>query len=613
MVNRAWYFASQDCRLQKDIVYSLPTLSTSLETIRVLGTKQTPNLILSNLDGSSLSKEVIKHIVHYLGPHLEHISLCSSSITESAFLSLISYCHSLQKLDLSGCNSLFMSGTLLEKPKDTFRTRKALLNLQELNLSNLRYLSDRTFNRLTGCSPMLKELSLAGCLVTFEFDPYHGSVISDSSAVLSLRNLIKFLKERAVSLKALDLSRTGITSEALKSVAQVNGLCLEKLVLQNCKEISDDAIGILCKSQPGLINLDLSGCSELTGKSVVAISANLQELRHLKLGRLRRLTDDVLAGLAELKELQSLDVSDCHQICGSELVKCFSFSESKMVHLSFSGCSLLKDSTVFSLAKLFGTSLRLLDLTSCLSITDISIRAIIFYLNNLTVLRLGWCKEITDWGLLGMQDPNEEHCPETKDDLGPKFSRNFGNMGFFTPPTYFDDRPVMITKLEDLLINGEKHGPTLRALRHLQELDLTACRKLTDISLQQVIQLPNLKKLSLGMVNEITDRTLVSVATHCRSLEHLSVNHCCFLTDEGMIQTLQTVGRLVSLDISCCDGISDRTLAAIAENCKWLKNLDVSMCNGITVARVELLQSQIPWATNIKTRFVGGADLSISL
>lgn len=46
-----------------------------------------------------------------------------------------------------------------------------------------------------------------------------------------------------------------------------------------------------------------------------------------------------------------------------------------------------------------------------------SVRAIATYLPSLLVLRLGGCKEITDWGLLGMVDPATEFAPD-KDLVG---------------------------------------------------------------------------------------------------------------------------------------------------------------------------------------------------
>lgn len=104
------------------------------------------------------------------------------------------------------------------------QVRAALSGLEELDLSDLRYLSDLTFNRLTGCTPRLRRLSLAGCHIAFEFDPYQGcpaGALEASSALLSLRNLRRLLTEQRRTLVALDLSRTSISPESLRSIAQV--------------------------------------------------------------------------------------------------------------------------------------------------------------------------------------------------------------------------------------------------------------------------------------------------------------------------------------------------------------------------------------------------------
>lgn len=56
-----------------------------------------------------------------------------------------------------------------------------------------------------------------------------------------------------------------------------------------------------------------------------------------------------------------------------------------------------------------------------------------------------------------------------------------------------------------------------------------------------------------------------------------------------------------------------RTLKAIGRECQQLKCLDVSMCSGITMMDVEYFKSCLPLQTSIVSRFVGGADLSLTL
>lgn len=58
---------------------------------------------------------------------------------------------------------------------------------------------------------------------------------------------------------------------------------------------------------------------------------------------------------------------------------------------------------------------------------------------------------------------------------------------------------------------------------------------------------------------------------------------------------------------------SYRTLDTIGQACKQLRVLDVAMCPGINMAAVRHFQVQLPQVTCIQSRFVGGADLTLTL
>ncbi|XP_077166443.1 uncharacterized protein LOC143823746 isoform X2 [Paroedura picta] len=594
LVNRSWYFAARDSlRQEESIVYNIPASSTSLGTIKSLSQRRICSIRLTNLDSSSTSRDVIKYVAGYLGSHLRHLCLRGSSISEACFEELLLACPCLTALDLSTCNSLFMPGTLLSKQETFLRTQKALGNLQDLNLSGVRYLSDLTFNRLTRCTPRLSRLSLARCHITFEFDVYHGSRDYSSSALLSFRNLLRFLAERAGSVKALDLSGTSISSQAMKTLAQVENLCLHEGVFQGCQDLSDEAVSVLCQHQPRLTVLDLSGCSELTNRAILALSSRLPDLRCLRLEKLPRVTDAGFQGLSRLRHLQTLNVSECSLVSSSELVKAIGAIEGRpqLVSLNVAFCTLLRDSSVTLLAGALSRSLRVLDLSSCTALTNQSLQAISTHLLNLTVLRLAWCKELTDWGLLGVEQPREarDHSEEDLEQGAPIL--------------------VDLTKQE----GPQKHPASLNALTRLQELDLTACGKLTDTSIAKVIRFPELRRLSLNLVPNLTDTSLTAVARHCRSLEHVSLSHCVNLTDKGFAEAAGSLPRLQHLVLSGCNQLTPLTLRALGRECRQLKCLDVSMCGRISMADVELFQSRLPLQMNIHSRFVGGADLSVTL
>lgn len=72
---------------------------------------------------------------------------------------------------------------------------------------------------------------------------------------------------------------------------QVQGLVLEELCLHGCKELTDYSVEILVKHQPCLQRLDISACTELTTRAVVAIARGLKSLTHLSLSRDWRITE----------------------------------------------------------------------------------------------------------------------------------------------------------------------------------------------------------------------------------------------------------------------------------------------------------------------------------
>ncbi|XP_050929516.1 F-box/LRR-repeat protein 2 [Lates calcarifer] len=619
LVCRSWYYASQDLRFQKNVTFCFPASASSLELVRGLGRKSRCSLIISQLDGFSMSRSLLLEVGLCLGSKLESLALPGSSITEASLLALLPRLTSLRRLDLRGLDSLFMSGAFLSREEHRQQVRSALSGLEELDLSDLRYLSDLTFNRLTSCTPRLRRLSLAGCHIAFEFDPYRGcpvGAVEDSSALLSLRNLRRLLTEQKSTLVALDLSRTSITPESLRTIAQVQDLVLEELCLHGCKELTDYSVEALVKHQPSLQRLDVSACTELTSRSVEAIAQGLKSLTHLSLSRDWRITEKGLADLLSVSSLRGLDLSECLHISGTEIVKGLtgsSASRAQLETLSLKSCTYIRDLAVFSLAQLLGDTLCELDLTSCVNVTDLSVCAIATYLQKLVVLRLGWCKEVTDWGLLGMVETTKCVPDEEMGDKGPRFTRTFGNMGFFKPPRLpFEERPKLVTQ-NDLEQFRQQAGASLLALSRLQELDLSACSKLTDSSITQVVRHADLHRLSLSMLPEITDASLASVAWYCRSLTSLALSHCPGISDCGVAQAVPYLHRLQHLYLSCCDKITDRSLFLLVQHCKRLRTLDISRCKNISATTMDLLQSQLPFLENVHYKFIGGADLTLTL
>uniref|UniRef100_A0A8W4FAE2 F-box/LRR-repeat protein 15-like leucin rich repeat domain-containing protein n=1 Tax=Sus scrofa TaxID=9823 RepID=A0A8W4FAE2_PIG len=571
--------------------YNIPVSSSSLPAIKRLGLRGISCISLTNLDGSPASHEVLQCVADHLGPHLQSLCLGGGSPTEASFVALILGCPALRILDLSGCNSLFTSGMLLAQPETAQRVQQALSGLRELSLASLRDLADLSFNRLSSCAPSLERLSLAYCHLTFELGPARGSLgPQDSSpSQLSFCNLLRFVKERAARLHALDLSGTGLPPEALQALGQVARLRLQELSLHSCRDLSTEAVAALCCQQPGLTSLDLSGCSELADGAILAVSRGLRHLQRLSLRKLQRLTDAGCSALGGLRELQSLDLAECCLLRGRALAQALGSvrgAPPPLASLSLAHCSSLKDASVLSLIPVLGPSLRVLDLSSCVALTNQTMQAICTYLTQLSVLRLAWCKELQDWGLLGLQEPSEETSQ------GPQLEHQASSLKDPSP---------------------QPQGPSLLMLQALRELDLTACSKLTDASLTKVLQFPQLRRLSLSLLPALTDKGLVAVARGCPSLERLALSHCSLLSDEGWAQAAGSWPRLQHLNLSSCSQLTARTLDSIGQACRQLQMVDVALCPGISIASVRRFQAQLPQVTCVQSRFVGGADLTLTL
>lgn len=121
--------------------------------------------------------------------------------------------------------------------------------------------------------------------------------------------------------------------------------------------------------------------------------------------------------------MQSLDMAECCLLSGRELARALGPLHGvppPLASLRLAYCSSLKDASVFSMIPVLGQSLRVLDLSSCVALTNQTLQAICTYLTHLSVLRLAWCKELCDWGLLGLREPSEEptHMLQVQDSQG---------------------------------------------------------------------------------------------------------------------------------------------------------------------------------------------------
>ncbi|XP_066268803.1 F-box/LRR-repeat protein 20-like isoform X2 [Branchiostoma lanceolatum] len=573
LVNRQWYEASLDPALQTNTVFHLLTPFTSGSTVQSFGLRKSPNLVLNDMDGSSKSKEVVKKACQHLGQHLQSLSLKGSDITEGTFMVIVPHCYNLTRLDLSLCNSLFLSGNLLRKVNDFQAAEKALVNLRELNLGSLRHLSDCVFNRLVTVMPNVENLSLSGCTISYEFDPYvKGSETRESASVLTFVNIKAFLKQQGKKLTSLNLSKTGLPGSSLRELAAVPGIAIRELNIAGNRDLNDDDILALVKKQTGLTSLDVAMCGELSSQTVLHIETHVPQMQYLNFSKCRRMREVAASKLYTLPGLEYISFAECPQVSSKALIA--GFCSKPMPHLSsicLAHCTLVRDEFVEALGKAV-PHLQELDLTSCLAITDRSVHAIAASFPELKRLSVAWCKNVTDYGILGLEKPSEE-----------------------------------ITEEEALALLAQRDAglPTgLQRLARLRVLDLSTCQQLSDLGITCAIRFRELVCLRLNMCTGVTDQSLVAIATNVPSLEELSISQCYQVTDEGVTTVVKRLQRLTFLDISCNDKLTNRTLASLSQHCRCLQKLDVSLCSQMSHDALDKLQYHLPHLVSLQSRLV---------
>ncbi|XP_059154244.1 F-box and leucine-rich repeat protein 13-like [Physella acuta] len=530
--------------------------------------------------------------------HIDFGDWGTRSISEENLVSLLSKCSSLIVLDLSRCDHLFLSGRLLAGELDRNALKKSLINVRELKLECLRHMTDVTFLRLVSVLPNIQKISLASTQIIFgstnyNFDP-------SSPVMLQFSTILKFVYERSKRIKAIDLGYTNIPNNALDTLAKIDGLVLDEISLKSCQEISDKGLVMFVSKQQSLKILNISDCKEIgKSKSFFSYLAKcLPQLHTLKLRKCPKLGECDIESLGDFKSLSNLDLGEAINLHDKDLIKGLCSKGPRLSSLFMPFCPDIHDEFVIQLCN-SNYALIHLDLSSCLKLTDSAVHAITRTLTMLQTLRLPYCREISDVGILG-------YIPENG--IVPKFSFDFDHDGcpctrereskiFRKPQGLIKEHRSCLAKAHASLEKGEKMF-MLSNLERLQVLDLSSCSRLTDLALAEAVKFKELRSLFLNGLPRVVDKTLAVIAHHNPSLEDVNIR-ASKITDTAVGEIINHCPRLKSLDISQCDGITDTCLKIISQKGKRLRHLDVSFSN-LTPQAVADLESRLP---NLKVVF----------
>ncbi|KAG0082355.1 SCF ubiquitin ligase complex subunit [Linnemannia elongata] len=364
--------------------------------------------------------------------------------------------------------------------------------IRRLNFSFLaQELTDEILIRFSGCT-RLERLLLPGCNKTTEEG-------------------LKQILQAGKGLYSLDLSEIpAVTDAVLNSVAR---FCpkLHTLYLAGCAALTDDAIVQLAASCSSLKRIKLSQCVLLTDRSILALTQNCPQLMEIDITNCNLMTNTAIQSV----------VHNLPQIRDINMTLLANLSD-----LAFAAIPLGSNSSTLQLpsASLIShrfDQLRVLNLTSCVLITDETLARIIPAAPRLRNLTLTKCDRITDVGasvikLLGkhLHYLHLGHC----------------------------------SKLTDRAI-----ATLAQHCTRIRYLDLACCSKVTDAAVFAMAQLPKLRRIGLVKCSNITDHGIYAMLVSQivpQTLERVHLSYCVHLSDTAVSALVSQCSKLTHLSVT---------------------------------------------------------------
>lgn len=276
--------------------------------------------------------------------------------------------------------------------------------------------------------------------------------------------------------------------------------------------------------------LDVSSCRKLTDKGLSAVAEGCPNLKSLHVGGCRYVTDALLKALSiHCHNLEELGLQGCTSITDSGLAFLVDGCQ-KIKYLDFSKCSNVGDTGICGISKTCAASLKILKLLDCYKLGDESMLSLAKYCNNLEVLVIGGCRNLSDKSIKLLAAA----CSVSLKTLRMDWCLN----------------------VSDSLVNY-----ILSQCRGLEVLDIGCCDELTDAAFQGLGREGFgliLKILKVSNCSKITVVGIGMLLGSCKTLEYLDVRSCPHIQksncDEAGLQFPTTCkinfsGSLAELDV----------------------------------------------------------------
>ncbi|PHH80702.1 hypothetical protein CDD82_1557 [Ophiocordyceps australis] len=330
----------------------------------------------------------------------------------------------------------------------------------------------------------------------------------------------------------------GLTDSGLVALVE-NSPSLLALDISNDKNITERSIHAIAQNCKRLQGLNISGCDGISNESMIVLAQNCKFIKRLKLNECVQLRDDAIFAFAEhCPNILEIDLHQCHQIGNGPVTALLSKGRC-LRELRLVSCELVDDNAFLSLPEnQVYDHLRILDLTSCVRLTDSAIEKIIDTAPRLRNLVLAKCRNITDAAVRAIA----------------KLGKNlhFVHLGHCGQ------------------ITDEGVKKLVNSCNRIRYVDLACCTNLTDESVRRLAVLPKLKRIGLVKCSSITDESVFALAEaayrprvrrdangmffgtefYGSPLERVHLSYCVNLTLKSILQLLNSCPRLTHLSLT---------------------------------------------------------------
>ncbi|KAF4468796.1 F-box and leucine-rich repeat GRR1 [Fusarium albosuccineum] len=330
----------------------------------------------------------------------------------------------------------------------------------------------------------------------------------------------------------------GLTDSGLIALVE-NSSSLLALDISNDKNITEQSINAIAEHCKRLQGLNISGCDSISNESMIALAQSCRYIKRLKLNECAQLQDDAINAFAEhCPNILEIDLHQCNRI-GNGPITSLMMKGNCLRELRLASCDLIDDDAFLSLTpgRMF-EHLRILDLTSCIRLTDAAVVKIIEVAPRLRNLVLAKCRNITDAAVHAI-------------------SRLGKNLHY-----------VHLGHCGNITDEGVKR--LVQNCNRIRYIDLGCCVNLTDESVKRLALLPKLKRIGLVKCSSITDDSVFALAEaayrprvrrdvsgalvggeyYASSLERVHLSYCINLTLKSIMKLLNSCPRLTHLSLT---------------------------------------------------------------